>query len=446
MRSGGVLGRSVGVAALAGLLFGFDTAVIAGATADLRRVYALTPGGLGLTVSIALWGTLAGALGAGRIGDRLGGRETLAVAGGLYVLSSLGCALAPAWGVFLGARLVGGLGIGASSVVAPVYISEIAPARRRGALVGGFQLAIVSGILLAYLSNALIGLADGGPEAWRWKLGIAAAPAVVFLVLLRTIPHSPRWLFSRGRSEEGLTALRALTPAAAEAEYAAIRAGLAADERAVGARLDWRLHGRAILLAVTVAAFNQLAGINAILYYLNDIFAAAGYGRVSADGQAVVIGATNLVFTALAMAVIDRLGRKSLLLAGAAGMAACLAVAAAALSNYLRASVLLPALVAFIGCFAFSQGAVIWVYISEIFPNRVRARGQSIGAATHWLLNALISAVFPLIAARSRGAPFWAFAAFMVIQVFVVLLFFPETKGVELETLQARLSGPASRK
>ncbi len=438
MATTGTLVRAVGVAALAGLLFGFDTAVIAGATSDLRRVYSLSAAGLGITVSTALWGTLVGALGAGRLGDRLGGRDTLAITGLLYLVSSLGCALAPNWGVFLAARLVGGIGIGASSVLAPVYISEIAPARRRGRLVAAFQLAIVSGILLAYVSNAGLGLLALGGQAWRWKLGVAALPAVVFLGLLRTIPQSPRWLLARDRAVEARRALDALAPGEAEAELHRIGEALASESG--GGRLSWREHRRPILLAITLAAFNQLAGINAILYYLNDIFAAAGYGRVSADGQAVVIGATNLLFTAVAMTVIDRLGRKTLLLTGAAGMTACLALAAAALSGLLRPALLLPALVAYIGFFAFSQGAVIWVYISEIFPNRVRAQGQSLGAGAHWLLNALISAAFPLVAARSRGGPFWVFAAMMAVQFVVVLTLFPETKGVELEALQARLS------
>ena len=436
----GVLVRGVAVAALAGLLFGFDTAVIAGATGDLRRVFALSPLGLGVTVSAALWGTLFGALGAGRVGDRMGGRDALRLTALLYAVSSLGCALAPDWAVFVGARVIGGLGIGASSVLAPVYISEIAPAKRRGALVGGFQLAIVLGILLAYLSNAVLGGAGLGAQAWRWKLGIAAAPALVFLVLLRTVPQSPRWLAARGRRDEALQALEAFTPGEGAAELQAIEQGLAAEAREAGGRLSWREHGRSIALAVTVAAFNQFSGINAILYYLNDIFAAAGFGRVSSDMQAVAIGLTNLAFTALAMTVIDRVGRKPLLLIGAAGTAVCLAAAAAILSGFGPSAGLLWVLVGFIGFFAFSQGAVIWVYISEVFPNRVRASGQSLGASTHWLLNAVISAAFPYVAARSKGAPFAVFAALMVVQFVVVLTMFPETKGVELEALQARLS------
>ena len=446
MAERGALGRGVAVAALAGLLFGFDTAVIAGVTGDLRRVYGLDAGGLGFTVSVALWGTLAGALGAGRLGGRMGGRDALQVTGVLYLLSSLGCAFAPSWGVFVAARLLGGVGIGASSVLAPVYISEIAPARRRGAMVGGFQLAIVSGILLAYLSNAVVGATTEAAQAWRWKLGVAAGPALAFLLLLRTIPQSPRWLLTHGREAEARTALERLAPADAAGELEAIRAGLAREAgEGASARLSWRAHRRPIVLAVTLAAFNQLAGINAILYYLNDIFAAAGYGRVSSDVQAVVIGATNLLFTALAMTVIDRVGRKTLLIAGGAGMAVCLAAAWAILSGLLPAALLLWVLVAFIGFFAASQGAVIWVYISEIFPNRVRAEGQSLGAGAHWLMNALIAAAFPVVASWSRGGPFAVFALLMVAQVLVVARWFPETKGLELEALQARLSGPHGR-
>ena len=443
MAGSGVLWRGVAVAALAGLLFGFDTAVIAGATADLRRVFSLSPAFLGLTVSSALWGTLVGALFAGRIGDRIGSRDGLMIAGAFYLVSSLGSALAPSWGVFVAARVLGGLGVGASSVLAPVYISEIAPARQRGALVGAFQLAIVSGILLAYFSNALIGSLLSGAaaaEAWRWKLGVAATPSALLIALLPGVPQSPRWLVARGRREAAETALRKLRPTAATADLAALKAAHDRELRSSGGGLSWREHRRPILLAVTIAAFNQFAGINAILYYLNDIFAAAGFGRVSADQQAVAIGVTNLVFTALAMTVIDRLGRKRLLLVGAAGMTGCLALVATSLSGRIPASWLLPGLVAFIAFFAFSQGAVIWVYISEIFPNRVRAQGQSIGAATHWLMNALISAAFPYVASLSKGGPFVAFAALMAVQFVVVWRFFPETKGVELEALQARLA------
>lgn len=439
----GLLARSVLAAGLAGLLFGFDTAVVAGVTADLTRVYRLSDSGLGLTVSIALWGTLVGALGAGGLGDRFGARDGLKALALMYAVSALGCALAWSWPAFVAFRVLSGLAIGGSSVLAPVYISEIAPAKRRGALVGLFQICVVSGILLAYCSNYAVGAAGLGPLEWRVKLAAPALPAALVLALLYTIPNSARWLADKGRSADALEVLQRTGAGDPHAELASIERDISAEAARSGERLSLRQHGRPIFLAVSVALFNQLSGINAILYYLNAIFAAAGFGKVSADLQSIAIGATNLVFTLLAMTVIDRVGRKPLLLIGAAGTAVCLAAAGAILSGLGPRSGLLPVLIGFIAAFAFSQGAVIWVYISEVFPTGVRARGQSLGAATHWIANALISGVFPLVAARSRGAPFYAFAAMMVVQLVVVAFAFPETRGVKLEDMARTLRNPA---
>ena len=430
----GVLAASIGTAALAGLLFGFDTAVIAGVTGDLTRVYDLAPRTLGITVSAALWGTLAGALTTGRPGDRFGSRQVLGVLGLFYVAAGIGCALATDWYAFLAFRFICGLAIGGSSVLSPVYIAEVAPPARRGLLVGLFQLAIVTGILVAYLSNAVVA-ALVHETAWRWKLGVSAVPAIVFVVLLVRIPDSPRWLLTRGREAEARAAFHriGLSSDAAAAEIAGIAAALVADPAAE--RLSWTRHKRPIVLAVLLAGFNQLAGINAVLYYLNDIFARAG--SLSPDRQAILIGAANLVFTLVGMALIDRVGRKPLLAAGAAGMAVCLSVAAGVLFGRIGTAALLPALVGFI---ATSQGAVIWVYLSEIFPQAVRARGSALGASTHWLFNAVIAAVFPALVAWSAGAPFAIFATAMAIQCVVVLLVFPETKGVALDAMQERMA------
>ena len=439
-----VLGRSVLVAGLAGLLFGFDTAVIAGVTHDLSRVYALSPSRLGITVSIALWGTLAGALAAGSPGDRFGARDCLKVTALMYLVSSIGCALAVNWPMFLAFRLVGGLAIGGSSVLAPVYISEIAPARRRGQLVGLFQIFIVAGILIAYCSNFLIGQSALGELEWRAKLLAPAAPAALVLLLLYAIPNSPRWLAAKGRDGEALAVLNRIGASEPQAELAAIDAAVASDASSAGQRLSWRRHARPIFLAVSIALFNQLAGINAILYYLNDIFRDAGFGKMSSDLQSIAIGATNMLFTLIAMAMIDRLGRKPLLLIGSVGMAVCLAAAGLILSGEGPPAALLPVLIGFIACFAFSQGAVIWVYISEVFPSAVRSRGQSLGCATHWAANALISGAFPLVAAQSRGAPFALFAGMMVVQFFVVLIAYPETRGVRLEDMGDRIGRQAA--
>ncbi len=425
--------RGVLVGALAGLLFGFDTAVISGVTADLRAVYQLSAGGLGLTVSSALWGTLAGALLAGAPGDRFGARQCLKVIAIFYLASSLGCAWAWDWPSLLFFRVMAGLAIGASTVLAPVYVTEIAPPAWRGAMVGMFQFNIVLGILVAYLSNYLIGTLMLGTEEWRWKFGIAAVPGLILFALLFTIPQSPRWLAFRGRHAEARDVLHRIAPDMGEAEERAILA----NSQVQGGKLNWRLYRKPILLAFAIAAFNQLAGINAILYYINDIFAAAGFSKVSADQQSVLIGATNLLFTLPALYLIDRIGRKSLLLIGSVGLFAALIGTALILSSGQHRELLIWMLIGFIAAFAFSQGAVIWVYISEIFPTEVRARGQSIGSSTHWLMNAIIATLFPVVAAWSKGAPFVFFAAMVLLQFFVVLFFFPETKRARLEDISA---------
>jgi len=435
----GLLGESIATAALAGLLFGFDTAVVAGVTADWRVVFNLDDAALGMTVSAAIWGTLAGALCAGLPGDRYGARNVQRVLAGFYVASALVAAFSWGLGSLMAARFVTGLAIGGSSVLAPVYIAEIAPPARRGRLVGLFQLMIVSGILVAFLSNAIVGELASDATAWRYKLGVPALPALLFLGLLFRIPDSPRWLIARGRDAEARAGLRLIGVPHPEAELGAIRQGIHAEVEERATRLSWTLHRKPILLAVLLAGFNQLAGINAILYYSNDIFAAAGYGRLSSDLQTIAVGATNLAFTLLGLALIDRIGRKTLLLVGAVGMAMCLAVVAAIFWGLLPKALLIVMLVGYIAFFAPSQGAVIWVYLSEIFPTRVRARGMGVGSSTHWLMNAIIAGIFPVIARHSTAAPFLFFAAMMALQFAVVLAFFPETKGVALEKMDARM-------
>jgi sugar porter (SP) family MFS transporter len=432
------LAGSTAVAALGGLLFGFDTAVIAGAIDTLRQTFHLSAGSLGLTVSSALWGTVVGALAAGIPADRYGRRATLILCALLYVLSALGCLLARSWPEVVLARFVGGLGIGASSVAGPMYIAEIAPPGWRGRLVGLFQINIVVGILLAYVSNYLLGRLLVGPEQWRWKLGSPGVPAFLFLLFLLWIPQSPRWLVAAGETEQARRVLQQLGRPV-EAELREIAAGIEQERQTGRVRLFSRRYRYPIFLAVTLALFNQLSGINAILYYLNDIFRRAGFGTVSADMQAVAVGATNLVFTLIAMAVIDRLGRRTLLLSGALGMAACQAGVAWVFLHPGHAGWLVWLLAGFIACFAFSQGAVIWVYLSEVFPTPVRGAGQSLGSFVHWLMNAIISWSFPGLAERSGGYPFLFFAAMMVLQFFVVWRWFPETRGVALEQIQRRL-------
>ena len=434
MKLNGYLLKSTLVAALGGILFGFDMAVIAGTTSDLTAQYHLTPASLGLTVSIALWGTIVGAMFAGYPGDRYGRRNSLRFLAVLYLVSALGCAFAWGWYPLMVARFIAGLGVGGSSVLGPMYIAEIAPAKWRGRLVGIFQFNIVFGVLVAYLSNYLIGLMAFGLGEWRWMLGVSAIPAAFFLVMLFTIPRSPRWLVKMNHPDEAREVLRLTGEENYEKELQDIVASIH-QERGAEPLFSGK-YNLPIFLAVSIAMFNQFTGINAIIYYLNDIFAKAGFSRVSADLQAVAIGATNLVFTVIAMAVIDKLGRKKLLLIGSVGMAFSLAGVSYVFFSGHHQNLLLWMLVGFIAFFAFSQGAVIWVFISEVFPNQVRAKGQSLGTFTHWTMNALISGVFPMVAAFSGGFPFIFFAVMMVVQFFVVLFFYPETKGLSLEEMQ----------
>jgi len=426
------------VAALGGLLFGFDTAVIAGTTHALTETFHLSPAALGMTVAAALWGTIIGAMTAGIPGDKYGRRDSLRVMAVLYLVSALGCAFAWNWTALVIFRFIGGLGIGGSSVLGPMYIAEIAPAKWRGRLVGFFQFNVVFGILLAYFSNYIMGLQHFGLTEWRWKLGIAAIPAAFFFILLFGIPRSPRWLVKKQRIDEAREVLRMIGEENYEQELQEIVTSIDAEHAANDSLFSWK-YRLPIFLAVSIGMFNQLSGINAILYYLNDIFAYAGFNKVSSDLQAVAIGATNLLFTMIAMTVIDRIGRKTLLLIGSVGTAACLAGVAAIFFTGRHQNLLVWLLVGYIAFFAFSQGAVIWVFISEVFPNRVRAKGQSLGSFAHWFMNALISGIFPLLASSSGGYPFVFFAAMMVLQFFVVLFVYPETKGVSLEKMQRKL-------
>jgi sugar porter (SP) family MFS transporter len=439
MTLNGYLVKSTIVAALGGLLFGFDTAVIAGTTRALTETYRLSPGSLGLTVAAALLGTIFGAMLAGIPGDRWGRRDSLRVMAILYLISALGCAFAWDWYSLIFFRFIGGLGIGGSSVLGPMYIAEIAPAKWRGRLVGLFQFNVVFGILLAYFSNYVIGLGGFGAAEWRWKLGVSAIPAAFFMLMLFGIPRSPRWLVKKRRVAEAREVLRLTGEENFEEELQDIVTSIDAEHGHGDEPLFTHKYRVPIFLAVTIGMFNQLSGINAILYYLNDIFAQAGFSKVSSDLQAVTIGATNLLFTMIAMSVIDRIGRKTLLLVGAVGLTISLAGVAVIFAMHRHQELLVWLLVGFIASFAFSQGAVIWVYLSEVFPNRVRAKGQSLGSFTHWWMNAAISLTFPWVAAHSRAAPFAFFAAMMALQFFVVLFWFPETKGVTLEQMQKKM-------
>jgi MFS transporter, SP family, arabinose:H+ symporter len=430
--------KSAIVAALGGLLFGFDTAVISGTTRALTDLYRLSPWLLGVTVTSALVGTILGSMLAGIPGDRIGRRDSLRILAVLYLVSSLGCACAWNWTSLVVFRFIGGLGIGGSSVLGPMYIAEVAPAKYRGRLVGLFQFNVVLGILLAYFSNYLVGLLHPGADEWRWKFGVPALPAALFLILLFGIPRSPRWLVKKGRIAEARDVLQQMGEENAEQELQEIVQSIDTEHAASDALFSWR-YRVPIFLAVSIGMFNQLSGINAILYYINDIFVRAGFNKVSGDLQSVAIGGTNLLFTMIAMSVIDRVGRKTLLMVGSVGTALSLAGVAYIFFTHRHENLLVWLLVSFIAFFAFSQGAVIWVYIGEVFPNQVRAKGQSLGSFSHWFMNGVISLTFPLMAASSGAYPFIFFSAMMVLQFFVVAFFYPETKGVSLEEMQRKL-------
>ncbi len=426
--------------ALGGLLFGFDTVVIAGAIDALVKLYGLSPQGKGLTVAIGLVGTVVGALGAGVVGQRLGGREALRITAILYLISAFGCGLAWNWPAFMVFRFIGGLGIGASSVLGPVYIAELAPAKWRGRLVGTFQFNVVFGIVVAYVSNYAIRTLHLGATEWRWQVGVAAMPAIAFLALLFGIPRSPRWSASHNRIDDALAVLKMMGEPNPRAELDDIRSALAQEHATAHERVfQWKFR-YPLFLAISIGAFNQLAGINSILYYVNSIFASAGFSQISSDQQAIALGFTNLVFTVVGMSVIDKLGRKTMLLIGAAGTAACLAGVAWLFKTHSHPGALVWVLVTYIAFFSVSQGAVIWVYIGEVFPNSVRSKGQGVGSASHWFMNAAIQMAFPVVVhSMNTETPFLFFAVMTVVQFVVVLFVYPETKGQTLEALQRKL-------
>ncbi len=434
------------VAGLGGLLFGFDTAVISGTTDALTRVFALSSFTLGFTVASALIGTILGAVLASKPADVWGRRAVLILLALFYFVSALGCALAWDWASLLGFRILGGLAVGGASVVSPMYIAEISPARYRGRLVAVMQFNVVFGIMLAFLSNYVIAGMDLGADDWRWMFGVQAVPSALFFFLIFLIPDSPRWLVAQGRIDDARRALKALgSDDGIEPEIQEIQASLDQTHHASEEPLFQRAYRKPILLAVAIALFNQLSGINALLYYAPVIFKLAGAGENSALLQAVAIGGTNLVFTMLAMTVIDLVGRRRLMLIGSIGYILSLSATAWAFYTYgtefttTGSVVVLISLLVFIASHAFGQGAVIWVFISEIFPNRVRARGQALGSFTHWVGALIISQTFPMIAERSGGHAFAFYTVMMVLQLLWVLFMMPETKGVPLEEIQKEL-------
>lgn len=424
--------------ALAGFIFGFDTVVISGAEQTVQKLWNLSDGEHGLAMSMALWGMVAGSFLGGWPTDFFGRKKTLLGIGLLYLIGSVWSAFATDVYSFMAARFIGGVGVGISTVAAPLYISEIAPPNWRGRLTGMFQFNIVFGILIAFLSNAL--LSNVGENAWRWMLGVMAFPSVAYILFCFGIPESPRWLIARrGNRAEGMRVLRLIRPEATETELQE----MAASIDTAGAKPDpsgsmawlWK----PFLLAFLIAFFNQLSGINAILYFAKRIFELAGIGEQAALLQSVGIGVTNLIFTFVGLWLIDRLGRRTLLYIGSVGYILSLGLCAWGFhsENY---HIVPPCIFAFIAAHAVGQGAVIWVFISEIFPTPLRASGQAVGSFTHWIFAALLTLIFPTMVAKfAPSVIFLFFCGMMVLQLLWVALMMPETKGIPLEEMEQKL-------
>lgn len=428
------------VSALAGFLFGFDTVVISGAEKTIQSLWSLTPAMHGLAMGAALWGTVMGSLAGSWPTDRFGRKDTLLWIGVLFLAGSLWSALATEVYSFMLARFIGGIAIGVSTVAAPLYISEISPPGSRGRLAGMFQFNIVFGILVAFLSNYL--LARMGGDAWRWMLGIMAVPSVIYTMACSVIPESPRWLLSRKGDRAGaLAVLKLMSPDASDDTLQAQANAMAAHAKMEGdARGFWRWGMRTpILIALLVAFFNQLSGINAVLYFAPRIFELTGLGKSAALLQSVGIGVTNLVFTFAGLWLIDRLGRRTLLTIGSFGYIASLGLCSWAF--FTEHFAIVPACIfAFIAAHAVGQGAVIWVLISEVFPDRCRAKGQSLGSFTHWIFAALLTTFFPkMVTSFPPGYVFLFFCLMMVLQLVWVKMMVPETKGRSLDEIQSDL-------
>lgn len=438
MRKHSVLAWSM-VVALGGFLFGFDTAVISGAEKSIQQFWHLSVVEHGLTISIALIGTVLGSLFGARPSDIFGRKNTLYFVAAAYLLSSIGTGLADNWYVFLVFRFLGGLGVGISSVTAPIYISEVSPADRRGRLVGLFQFNVVLGILVSYLSNYLI--SQGGESSWRWMLGVQAFPSLLFLILIRFIPESPRWLIlKKGQVAKALEILRVINPLNCDEELITIKnSNLGGTGKT--ASLFSGQYKTPVILAVLFAFFNQVSGINAIIYYAPRIFEMAGLGAHSSLLSTVGLGLINFIFTLLAINIIDKVGRRVLMLIGSVGLICSLFLVAFTFYSGSFSGFAIPLyMMVFIAFFAFSQGAVIWVFISEIFPNEVRAKGQTLGSSTHWVMAALIAFCFPYLAEKLGGATtFFFFGSMMVLQLIFVWRMMPETKGKSLEQIGSNL-------
>lgn len=427
------------IAALAGFLFGFDTVVISGAEKKLQLLWNSSDAFHGsVVIGMALWGTVVGAIFGGIPTNKIGRRNTLIWIGVLYSVSAIGSAFANDPITFAVARFIGGLGVGASTVAAPAYISEIAPAKDRGRLVGFYQFMLVFGILLAFVSNAA--LSNVGENDWRWMVGVEAIPAIIYTLFVITVPKSPRWLLTKNRTEEAKKVLATVSPELTiEALQADMDDGL--DEHSASENIFLKKYRFPLMLAFLIAFFNQFSGINAFLYFAPRIFEAAGLGESTALLSSIGIGVTNLIFTLVGIFLIDRLGRRQLMYIGSVGYIISLSLVAAAFILEWEGMAVPIFLFLFIASHAIGQGAVIWVFISEVFPNHLRGSGQSFGSSTHWVLAAIIPSLVPFLFTKIGPGPVFAFFAFMmVLQLLFVRFLMPETKGVSLEELSKKLS------
>lgn len=425
-------------AALAGFLFGFDTVVISGADKNLQALWESSDAFHGTVVmAMALWGTVVGAIFGGFPTNRLGRKKTLLIIGILFTISALGSAFANDPWVFAVFRFVGGLGVGASTVAAPTYIAEIAPAKDRGRLVSLYQFNIVFGILIAFLSNYL--LSGIGENAWRWMMGVEAIPAVIYSLFVLTIPKSPRWLLSKSKRKEAKQVLQIINPNE-NVELLMDELSIQIENIQPGETIFIKKYRFPLMLAFFIAFFNQFSGINAFLYYAPRIFEEAGLGKSTALLSSIGIGVTNLVFTLLGVFLIDKLGRRQLMYFGSIGYIISLSLVAAAFFLDWKGLAVPIFLFLFIASHAIGQGAVIWVFISEIFPNHLRASGQAFGSSTHWVLAAIIPSLVPvLFSTIGVGVVFLIFAIMMVFQLLFVMFIMPETKGISLEELSKKL-------
>jgi len=430
--------------ALGGFLFGYDIAVISGTTSALESLFALSKFELGFTVAIALIGTIIGTTIIGKPADRYGRKKVLQVMALVFSIAALGSAMSVSWSMLLLFRFIQGLVVGGVSVVVPMYIAEISPARMRGQLVGLNQFNVVTAIFSAYLVNYLIANSTG-ENAWRWMIGVEVIPAILFFFLLMNVVASPRWLIIKGKSQEAVQMFKKLGVENPENEVSVISESLKTDNAGEDASLFTKRNAFPIVTTILIAMFNQLAGINAIIYYAPRIFEMTGLGQNTALLQSISIGGTNLLFTFVALFLIDRFGRRTLLMVGSVGMVVFLSLISRAffLNAFDGYSVMLY-LIGFVAFFAFSQGAVLWVFISEIFPNNVRAKGQALGSFTHWVMAAIVSWTFPIVTnmpAIGGGYSFAFFALMMLLHFFFAWKVIPETKGKSLENIQEELSG-----